>query len=60
MSVETMLLLASLGVNLGTIGHVIRWSTRLESRLTRLETTMYWLLPADKRDSLLPEVGGRV
>lgn len=59
MSIEVMLLLASLGVNLGTIGAVLRWSNRLENRLTRLETTMYILLPAAQRDVLFPEMKGK-
>lgn len=40
MSIETMMLLASLGLNIGTIGAVVSWSNRLENRLTKLETIL--------------------
>ena len=48
MSVETMMLLASLGLNVGTIGAIFNWSNRLENRLTKMETILA-IMTKDKK-----------
>ncbi len=44
MSTEFLMLVVSMGLNIGSLGAIFAWSNRMEHRLTSLETKLEMLL----------------